>query len=541
MSAQRIVFTDGKDRAADRSVQRAAAAGKLIKVHDGIYVEPGISPVEQVLAARWAEILARVAYGAVLTGRSAMKSMVWREPSAGGGLPVGWIWATRADIATPKRLSLPGLEIRVVPGPGPLPGDIPFLGVYLPSPARKLLDNLKPSRSRDGPSRTAGREAVELEVERLLRTEHEDGLNQIRRDAGRLAPMMDAETELSTLNDIVGAVLGTREAKLASSAVAARRRRISPYDPECMNRLRVLAETMASAALPARPDPHLAPDIRANTSFIEAYFTNYIEGTRFLVDKAARIVFQGDDPDGRPADGRDVTQTFSQVANLQPDMSMAGTFEEFVDEIRERNHLLLDARPEKEPGRFKVDANRAGNTVFVLPEYVVGTLREGFAMMRGIENDFARALFAHTLLVMVHPFNDGNGRVSRIMMNKTLVSSGQSRIVVPTIFRTDYINGLRALTAPDSPRATPLIRAMMRCQDVTSRIAHPSLERTVDIWASCHAFLENERDAHFTPPDPDAEIEWRDGIPAPVEYWQNLDLEASMTRAENTASGRFGF
>jgi hypothetical protein len=352
--------------------------------------------------------------------------------------------------------------------------------------------------------------------------------------------MMDADTQLSTLNEIIGVVLGTREAELTSKEVSARRRRVDPYDPECMNRLRVLAETMASAVIPPRPDPHVTREARANTSFIEAYFTNYIEGTKFLVDKAKRIVFHGDEPDGRPADGRDVTQTFSQVVHLQAGITMAATFEEFVDEIRERNHLLLDARPEKDPGQFKTDANRAGNTVFVMPEFVTGTLREGFAMMRGIDNPFARALFAHTLLVLVHPFNDGNGRVSRIMMNKTLVSAGQSRIVVPTIFRTDYINGLRALTASDAPRPSPLVRAMMRCQDVTAKIVDPSLDRTVEIWASCNAFLENEKDAHFTPPDPDSVIEWRDGIPAPTEYWESLDLEAALSRAENTAAGRFG-
>ncbi|MCS4089421.1 Fic family protein [Rhizobium sp. BK176] len=356
-----------------------------------------------------------------------------------------------------------------------------------------------------------------------------------------IAPLLDAEEQLSTLNEIVGFVLGTREADLVSKDVTARRRRISPYDPECMNRLRVLAETMGVAVLPSRADPHTAREARSNTSFIEAYFTNYIEGTKFLVDKAKRIVFEGDDPDGRPADGRDVTQTFSQVVHLTPGMTMSTTFDEFVDEIRERNHLLLDARPEKEPGQFKTDANRAGNTVFVMPEFVEGTLREGYAMMRGIENPLARAIFTHTMLVLVHPFNDGNGRVSRIMMNKTLVSSGHSRIVVPTIFRTDYINGLRALTAHEGPRPSPLIRAMMRCQDVTAKISDPSLDRTVEIWASCHAFLENERDANFTPPDPDAVIEWRDGIPAPSEYWQNLDLEAAMSKAENSASGRFGF
>ena len=39
----------------------------------------------------------------------------------------------------------------------------------------------------------------------------------------------------------------------------------------------------------------------------------------------------------------------------------------------------------------------------------------------------------------VHPFNDGNGRIARVMMNAELVRADQSRIIVPTVFREDYI------------------------------------------------------------------------------------------------------
>lgn len=538
---QRVLFTGNGDRSLDRAIQRASADGKLTKAHDGVYVENGHEPIERVLSGRWAEVLARIAPGAVLSGRSAMRGTVWREPAKEGSASLtGWIFATHGDTATPKRLSLPGLEIRSLPGTGPLDGDIPYLGVFLPSPARKLLDNLKPSRSREGPSRTTGREAVELEVERILNVDREEGLAHLRRKAGEIAHALDAERELAILQDIIGTVLGTREAKLASKDVAARRRKEYPYDPAWLERLRVLAMALTEAPLPIRPDPHIAAGTRSATSFIEAYFTNYIEGTRFLVDKARRIVFEGDEPNGRPADGRDITQTFSQVVHLAKDMDRAGSFQEFIDEIRERNSLLMEGRPEKQPGAFKTDANRAGNTVFVMPEHVTGTLREGFAILQGLDHPGARALFVHALLVCVHPFNDGNGRVSRIMMNKEFVSHGQSRLIVPTVFKTDYVNGLRSLSATDSPRPLPLIRAMLRCHDVTSRIADPSLDRTVELWASTHAFLENEKDAQFTDPDPNASIEWRRGIPAPASYWAMLELESKLTDAEDSAASRFG-
>jgi hypothetical protein len=297
---------------------------------------------------------------------------------------------------------------------------VPYLGVFIPSEARRLLENLKPSRERLGPSRTAGREEVEKHVDGVLATHREEGLRDIRAMAERIAPALKAKEELNILQDIIGTVLGTRKAKVSSPNVAARTRKVDPYDPECLERLKLLVASLGQVPLPDLPDPHAEADVRACISFVEAYFTNYIEGTKFLVDKARRIVFENEAADGRPADGRDVTQTFTQLANLVSGAAKLGTFDEFVDEIRERNRLLLDARPEKSPGVFKEDPNRAGNTVFVMPKLVRGTLREGFEMWGGIKQPLARGIFVHALLVLVHPFNDGNGRLSRIMMSKEL-------------------------------------------------------------------------------------------------------------------------
>jgi Fic family protein len=46
------------------------------------------------------------------------------------------------------------------------------------------------------------------------------------------------------------------------------------------------------------------------------------------------------------------------------------------------------------------------------------------------------------LVAEVHPFADGNGRVARIMMNAELVAARESRIIVPTVFRNNYLMAL---------------------------------------------------------------------------------------------------
>jgi Fic/DOC family len=534
--ADDLEFTTG-DRAHDRSIQRQAEAGTLVRLADGIYGKLNGRTAEEFAYAHWAPILAKLIPGAILSGRTALTATPWREkgPDNRPKYP-GWIFCTHTDGKARKRFSVPGLEIRSSPGPGPLEGDIAYLGTYIPSASRILLENLKPSREREGPRRNLGREGVEEQLERLLKTEHEAGMRAIRLRAHQIAAELEATEELKTLDDLIGTLLGTRQAKLQNEKVAARNRRSTPFDPDCMERFKELALVLERATLPDRPDPHVGADERACVSFIEAYFTNYIEGTRFSVDKARRIVFEDEEPDGRLADGRDIVQTFRQVSPMAKGMAMADSVAAFIDEIKERNRTLMDGRPEKDPGNFKKEPNYAGNTEFVAPNLVEGTLKEGFEMLRSLTNPLARGIFVHTMLVAVHPFNDGNGRTSRIMMTKELVSAGICRIIVPTIYRDNYIGGLTKFFE-SKPVVPPLVRALLECQRITHSIVSPDLNRTIELWASTHAFLEDIKNARLTSPNPDIKIETRNGIPAPVEYWEARDLESTLDDDQTSTFG----
>lgn len=85
------------------------------------------------------------------------------------------------------------------------------------------------------------------------------------------------------------------------------------------------------------------------------------------------------------------------------------------------------------PGRFKERDSRAGNTAFVTPERVAGTLTAGWQRRTELDTAFERAVYMMFLVTEVHPFDDGNGRLARLMMNAELVAAGQSRIITPTV------------------------------------------------------------------------------------------------------------
>lgn len=45
-----------------------------------------------------------------------------------------------------------------------------------------------------------------------------------------------------------------------------------------------------------------------------------------------------------------------------------------------------------------------------------------------------------------HPFDDGNGRLARILTNAELVARGQQRMIIPTAFRNNYLSALAGAT-----------------------------------------------------------------------------------------------
>src|SRR3546814_4341939 len=74
---------------------------------------------------------------------------------------------------------------------------------------------------------------------------------------------------------------------------------------------------------------------------------------------------------------------------------------DLIDEVQERHRNLMTQRPGIQPGVLTTKPNQAGNTAFVHPDLVRGTLREGVNVLRSITDPFSRALVVHFLLVDV--------------------------------------------------------------------------------------------------------------------------------------------
>lgn len=406
---------------------------------------------------------------------------------------------------TRRTVELDGLRISAVTGPGRLDDDMPLPhGLFWASRARAFLEAARASRARSGTARGLRRAELEERLERLLTVEGEERLNALRdrmrslaipaigHDAAAQPPLPDAEPAFRTLDAIISALLGTRNVPVTSRAARARIAG-APVDADRLETFTLLHEHLTGQMLPAPRDPAPAGHAFRHLAFLDAYFSNYIEGTEFEIGEAREIVFDGKVLPARLDDTHDIVGTFellSDPAFIKRGSPGRADPDDFLAELQAANRRILHGRPGKRPGEFKSEPNRAGNNVFVAPELVRGTLREGYALVRALEHPFARAAAVMFLISEVHPFADGNGRVARAFMNAELVAAGQCRILIPAVFRDDYAGGLRALTRQRHPE--PFVQALRFAQMVTSMVTYEDLDQAVRALERARAFDDGE-------------------------------------------------
>ncbi len=475
------------DTTISKAVSKAVACGQLRKLGSRLYTRNLEEEPERLVLRNWYYLISAYYPDGLISDRTALEN----QPAPDGSVCL---------ISNKKRdVVLPGLVFRPRKGPRPLESDRPFIGgARLASTARAYLENMRPSRARDGKlPRTLPRNEIEERLDALIRRQGKEALNRLRDEARKIAPQLGLEIEFEALNELIGTMLGTRESETKSPLGKARTAG-KPFDPDRIGLFEALFAALRETVPPSRPVPKRTGAANANLSFFEAYFSNFIEGTEFTIEEAEAIVFGGVIPQERPDDAHDILGTYRIVSDPAEMQTLPSDFEDFLTLLRRRHTALMKARPDKNPGAFKTKINRAGNTVFVAPDLVTGTLEKGFAFLQGLAEPFHRAVFIMSLVSEVHPFTDGNGRVARIMMNAELVAGGEERIIIPTAYRTDYLGALKALSHTANTR--PVIRMLDRVQEYTHAIDWQDLDAARILLEQTNAFAEGE-EARLRMPD----------------------------------------
>jgi fido (protein-threonine AMPylation protein) len=457
---------------------------KLRKIAPRIYSSNLEEKPAEIIKRNILEILGNLYPDSVLSHRSAFEF----KPTSTNQIFVTYTYT--------RKIKLPGTTINFLEGKGPVKGDNKFIGnLYVSSEARRYLENLQITKKSGPDSKTLGIPQIEEKLDDILRIKGEDGLNKLRDDARKLSEILGMQKEFDSLNKIIGALLTTKPSKILKSDLALSRAAGLPYDRNRIELFEILSNYLHNKTFIERPEKNTSLNSFRNFAFFEAYFSNYIEGTVFEVSEAKNIVDTGVPLPNRGDDSHDILGTYRIVSNRNEIKTIPDTADEFLNLLQSRHRTLLTARVSKSPGQFKTKNNRAGNTFFVDFKLVRGTLVRGFDYYKILTDPFARAAFMMLLVSEVHPFEDGNGRIARVMMNAELVNKYQSKIIIPTVFRDDYLLTLKRISNQKDP--VPYVDMLTKAYKFSENLHFEKYDDLYNYLDSHNAFYEADEGKHL--------------------------------------------
>lgn len=471
------VLAGSSDKKENRQISTWLKKGLIRKIAPRLYSPNFEDSPGEIIQRNLFEVLSLLYPGAMMSHRSAFEF----EPTRAGHIFLTYSYT--------KKVKLPGLTLRFLEGPEPVEGDRFFSGqLRVSQEARAFLENLQPSRGAGPETKILPFPLIEEKLETIIRTNGEEAVNKLRDRARELAELLGMKKEFHRLDALIGALLSTRDAGVLSTPRGIARAEGRPYDPARVLLFQNLFRELEARHFPLKEDPNRSRKSFRNFAFFESYFSNYIEGTEFELDVARQIIESNKPLPARNEDSHDILGTYQLVSNPRLMSEIPGSGEELVSFLRDRHKVLLRVRQDKEPGAFKNRNNRAGNTVFVDWNLVEGTLIRGYEIYQALNHPFKRAAFMLFLVSEVHPFIDGNGRVARIMMNAELVAAGQAKILIPTVYRDDYLGALRKLTR--RALVDPYLRMLERIYDFSLTISGEDMDFMQTHLENCKAFQE---------------------------------------------------
>jgi Fic family protein len=186
------------------------------------------------------------------------------------------------------------------------------------------------------------------------------------------------------------------------------------------------------------------------------YTSNAIEGNTLSPVETTLVIEKGITVSGKPL--KDHLEALDHYDAIRYVRELARQETPFTESDVRNLHKLVMQRSAPEIAGQYAD----------LPRYVrTETGRHGFpspAEVPALMGDFAgwlapapetpdTAFTAHRRLVDIHPFNDGNGRTARLLMNLVLIRGGYPPVAVRPEDRLEYIRSLQQEQAGQGPES----------------------------------------------------------------------------------------
>jgi Fic family protein len=186
------------------------------------------------------------------------------------------------------------------------------------------------------------------------------------------------------------------------------------------------------------------------------YTSNAIEGNTLSPVETTLVIEQGITVGGKPL--KDHLEALDHYDAIRYVRELARETTRLTESDVRNLHGLVVRRSRPEIAGRYADLARyvrtdTGTHAFPSPAEVPSLMGDLAAWLSAAQNTPETAFAAHLRLVRIHPFNDGNGRSARLLMNLILIRGGYPPVAVRPEDRLEYIRALQeeqALGAAES-------------------------------------------------------------------------------------------
>lgn len=244
---------------------------------------------------------------------------------------------------------------------------------------------------------------------------------------------------------------------------------------EVDSNLLTLIQAIGSRVAKMRENGALTPEVLNNLRryfrIKNIYHSNAIEGNLLNVGETRMVVEQGLTLTGKPLKDQAEAKNLSEALDFLEELAANPARPILESDLRQMHALVLKGIKEDEAGRYRTAVVEIGGSQFKppAPESVPAEMQTfGLWLQRASvpgelfanEDALLAACAAHTWFVTIHPFIDGNGRVSRLLMNLLLMRYGYPIAVIAREDRLRYYDALEISQASD---LTPFVSLVSEC------------------------------------------------------------------------------
>ncbi len=184
------------------------------------------------------------------------------------------------------------------------------------------------------------------------------------------------------------------------------------------------------------------------------YTSNAIEGNTLTRSETAIVLEKGITVAGKPLrDHMEAVGHKDALEYVRRAATSAGPIREI--DVRHIHSLVMGRVDPQGAGRYADQQRLISGTSYLPPSpaAIVPLMGDFERWLSAAPATAETAITAHERVALIHPFQDGNGRTARLLMNMVLLRAGYPPVVIGPEQRPAYIEGLDAISTGADPRA----------------------------------------------------------------------------------------